>query len=128
MKGVTISRIRSDHDGEFENHNLKTFMKKMIQNMNSLLQGLHEKIGQLKEKNRSPQEMAKTMLKENNLSRYFWEEVVNTASYIMNYVLLRPLTKKPHMSYGMMEKQTSTILRSSIVNVSPSIQSPVAYS
>ena len=34
------------------------------------------------------------MLCESNLPKYFWTEAVNTASYILNYVLIRPILKK----------------------------------
>ena len=41
--------------------------------------------------------MARTMLNENNLPKYFWAGVVNTSCYVLNRVLLRPILKKtPH--------------------------------
>ena len=38
--------------------------------------------------------MSRTMLYENNLLRYFWAEAVNTACYILNRTLIRPILKK----------------------------------
>ena len=38
--------------------------------------------------------MAKTMLNENNLPKYFWAEAVNTSCYVLNRILLRPILKK----------------------------------
>ena len=38
--------------------------------------------------------MARTMLCEENLLRYFWTEVVNTACYILNHVSTKPIIKK----------------------------------
>ena len=38
--------------------------------------------------------MARSMLCENGLPKYFWVEAVNTACYITNWVLIRPLMKK----------------------------------
>ena len=38
--------------------------------------------------------MAKTMLNENNLPKYFWVEVVNISCYVLNRVLLRPILNK----------------------------------
>ena len=38
--------------------------------------------------------MARTMLNENNLPKYFWVEAVNTSCYVLNRVLLRPILKK----------------------------------
>ena len=52
--------------------------------------------GVVERKNRSIQEMAKIMLNENTLPKYFWAETVNTACYILNRVLIRPhLNKTP---------------------------------
>ena len=38
--------------------------------------------------------MSRTMLCEYNLSKFFWAEAVNTACYVQNHVLLRPIIKK----------------------------------
>ena len=45
-------------------------------------------------KNRTLIEIAKTMLCDNNLPKYFWAEAVNTACYISNRVFIRPILKK----------------------------------
>ena len=50
--------------------------------------------GVVEKKNRTNQEMARTMLNENNLPKYFWAEAVNTSCYVLNRVLLRPILKK----------------------------------
>ena len=38
--------------------------------------------------------MARTMLNENNLPKYFWVEAINTSCYVLNRILLRPIIKK----------------------------------
>ena len=38
--------------------------------------------------------MARTMLCENNLPRYFWAKAVNTSCYILNHALIHPILKK----------------------------------
>lgn len=38
--------------------------------------------------------MARTMLCESNLLKYFWTEAINTACYILNCALIRPVLKK----------------------------------
>ena len=48
----------------------------------------------MERKNRTLEEMARTMLCEGNLSKYFWTEAVNTACYILNCVLIRFILKK----------------------------------
>ena len=46
------------------------------------------------------QEMARIMLCESNLSRYFLMEGNNTACYILNHVLIRPILKKISYELG----------------------------
>ncbi|GAV87108.1 hypothetical protein CFOL_v3_30534 [Cephalotus follicularis] len=38
--------------------------------------------------------MARTMLCENSLPKYFWAEVINTACYVLNRITIRPILKK----------------------------------
>ena len=50
--------------------------------------------GVVERKNRTLEEMARTMLYENSLPNYFWAEVVNTAYFIINCAMIRPILKK----------------------------------
>ena len=50
--------------------------------------------GVVKRKNRTLSEMARVMLNQFSLPRYLWAEAVNTACYILNRVLIRPISKK----------------------------------
>ena len=50
--------------------------------------------GVVERKNRTSEEMARTMLIASGLPRNFWAEAVNTACYILNRVLIRPITSK----------------------------------
>ena len=45
-------------------------------------------------KNISLEELARTILSESSLPKYFWADVVSTACYVMNRVLVRPILKK----------------------------------
>ena len=45
-------------------------------------------------KNRSLEELARTMLNENSLPKYSCADAVNTACYVLNKVLIRPILKK----------------------------------
>jgi len=38
--------------------------------------------------------MARTMIHENNLSKHFWAEVVNTTCYVQNRIYIRPILEK----------------------------------
>ena len=50
--------------------------------------------GVVERKNKTLQEMARTMLNENNLPKYFCTETIDISCYVLNRVLLRPILKK----------------------------------
>ena len=53
--------------------------------------------GVVEHKNRSLQNMARTVLNENKLPEYFWAEAVNTSCYVINRVIIRKgLAKTPY--------------------------------
>jgi len=45
-------------------------------------------------KNISLEELARTILNESSLPKYFWTNAVSTTCYIMNRVLIKPIFKK----------------------------------
>ena len=54
----------------------------------------------VEKKNCTLKEMAKTMLCENNLTKYFWRKVINTVCYVINKVSIRSLlSKTPYELY-----------------------------
>jgi len=67
-------------------------------------------------KNRSSEELAKTLLNETNLPKYFWVDTVNTSCYVLNRVLIRPILKKPPMNYLRVESLTFLTLKFLVVN------------
>ena len=89
-KGYGIACIRSDHGREFENHGFETFCNNFgnVHQFSSPRTLQQNRV--VERKNRSIQEMARTMLNENALPKYFWAKAVNTACYILNCVLIRP--------------------------------------
>ena len=108
-KGCQISTLRSDHGREFENHLFTSFCEE-----NGILQTFSsprtpQQNGVAERKNRSLQEMARTMLSESGLSSGFWAEAINTSCYIQNRVFIRPIlnktpyelwkNRKPNISY-----------------------------
>ena len=96
-KGYSISCIRSDHGGEFENHAFENFCNDFGIEHQFSSPRTPQQNGVVERKNRSIQEMARTMLNENSLPKYFWAEAVNTTSYVLNRVLIRPnLNKTPY--------------------------------
>src|SRR3954468_5133787 len=48
----------------------------------------------VKRKNRFLVELARTMLSDANLPKYFWADAVSTACYVGNRVIIRPILKK----------------------------------
>ena len=58
-------------------------------------------------KNRSLEELARTMLIETSLPKYFWADAVNTTSYVLHYVLIRPILKKT--PYELFKRRRTTL-------------------
>ena len=99
-KGLTLVNIRSDHGGEFESHGFESFCNKNGYSHNFSALRTPQQNGVVERKNRTLKEMARTMLCENNLPKYFWGEAINTACYILNRVSIRPLiSKTPYELY-----------------------------
>ena len=93
-KSLKILRIRSDHGGEFENEPFATYCE-----VHGIIHEFSaprtpQQNGVVERKNRSLQEMARTMMHETKLAKYFWAEAVNTACYIQNRIYIRPILNK----------------------------------
>jgi len=108
-KEFKILKVRSDHRGEFENESFEIFCEKhgIIHVFSS--PRTPQQNGAVERKNRTLQEMARTMIHENNLAKHFWAEAVNTSCYVQNKIYIRPLLnktayelfkgRKPNISY-----------------------------
>ena len=70
-KGFTITCIRSDHGREFENLDFEEYCNKHGINHNFSAPRTPQQNGVVESKNRTLQEMSRTMLNENNLPKYF---------------------------------------------------------
>ena len=109
-KGFSIPCIRSDHGREFENVDFEDYCNEHGIDHNFSTPRTLQQNGVVERKNRTLQEMARTILNENNLPKYFWAEVVNTSCYVLNRVLLRPiLMKTPYMSFRKTRNPTLAI-------------------
>ena len=96
-KGYSITSIRSDHGGEFDNDALELFCDEHGFNHNFSAPRTPQQNGVVERKNRTIQEMARSMLNEISLPKYFWAEAVNTSCYILNRVFIRPnMNKTPY--------------------------------
>jgi len=93
-KEMKILKVRSDHGGEFENEPFESFSEKhgIIHEFSS--PRTPQQNGVVERKNRTLQEMVRTMIHENNLAKHLWAEAVNTTSYIQNRIYIRPILEK----------------------------------
>jgi len=78
-----IGSIRSDHGGEFQNEKFSKFCEKTGILHNFSAPRTPQQNGVVERKNRSLEELARTMLSESSLPKYFWTDVVNTSCYVM---------------------------------------------
>ena len=108
-KESNIISVRSDHGGEFENLSFKTFFDNKGISHNFSCARTPQQNGVVERKNRTLQEMARTMINESNVEKYFWAEAINTSCYIVNRVSFRKIlnktpyelwkNRKPNISY-----------------------------
>ncbi|KAL4025857.1 hypothetical protein IC575_014263 [Cucumis melo] len=89
QKGFFISKIRSDHGGEFDNVVFKAFCEENGFSHDFSSPRTPQQNGVAERKNRTLQEFARLMLNEYGLPKYFWVKAVNTACYVLNRVLVR---------------------------------------
>jgi len=93
-KNCIIVVIKTDHGGEFQNERFEKFCEKFgIQhNFSALRTPQQNEV--VERKNRVLEEIARTLLNETNLPKYFWADAVNTVCYVLNKVLIRHILKK----------------------------------
>ncbi len=96
-KGCNIVFVRSDRGREFDNKDVELFCDENGFEHNFSAPRTPQQNGVVERKNRSLQEMARTMLNEHNLPEYFWAEAVNTSCYVINRTIVRKgLDKTPY--------------------------------
>ena len=94
QKGLSIVCVRSDHGGEFENAVFQEFCENNGYTHNFSSPRTPQQNGVVERKNRTLQEMARTMIQDYDLPLYFWAEATLTSCYIINRVSIRPIIKK----------------------------------
>ena len=70
-RGYVISHIKSDHGGEFKNHDFENFRNKFSIEHQFSSPRILQQNGVIEKNNRYIQEMARTMSNENALPKYF---------------------------------------------------------
>ena len=93
-KKSAILKIRSDHGGEFENSLFENFCSLNGYFHNFSAPRTPQQNGVVERKNRTLQEMARTMIHDYSLPRSFWAEAIHASCYIINRVTIRPMLKR----------------------------------
>ncbi|KAJ1700212.1 hypothetical protein LUZ63_008724 [Rhynchospora breviuscula] len=93
-KGLKISRIRSDHGREFENAKFDELCIEKGYKQEFSAPRTPQQNGVVERKNRTLQELARTMLHEFVVPKFLWAEAVNTACHVINRVCIRSKLKK----------------------------------
>ncbi|GJY88087.1 retrovirus-related pol polyprotein from transposon TNT 1-94 [Tanacetum coccineum] len=94
-RGCTIVSIRTDHGKEFDNE----VQSGEFCNANGITHNFSaprtpQSNGVVERKNRTLQEMSRTMLNEQSLPQKFWCNAVDTSTYILNRILIRAILGK----------------------------------
>src|SRR3954466_13988762 len=85
-KEFKIIKVRSDHGDEFENRFFEIYFKENGTSHDFSFPRTPQQNGVVERKNRTLQEMARTMINETNMAKHFWAEAINTACYIQNRI------------------------------------------
>nr|GFA50492.1 retrovirus-related Pol polyprotein from transposon TNT 1-94 [Tanacetum cinerariifolium] len=95
--GCTIVSIRIDHGREFDNEvQFEEFCNANGITHNFSAPRTPQPNGMVERKNRTLQEMSRTMLNEQSLPQEFWCNAVDTSTYILNRILIRAILGKTH--------------------------------
>ncbi|GJW35946.1 retrovirus-related pol polyprotein from transposon TNT 1-94 [Tanacetum coccineum] len=98
QKGCPVISIRTDHGREFDNEiQFGTFCDANGITHNFSASHTPQSNGVVERKNRTLQEMTRTMLNEQSIPQKFWCNAVDTSTYILNRILIRHfLGKTPY--------------------------------
>ncbi|GKA88885.1 retrovirus-related pol polyprotein from transposon TNT 1-94 [Tanacetum coccineum] len=93
--GCTIVSIRTDHGREFDNEvQFKEFCNANGITHNFSAPRTPQSNDVVERKNRTLQEMSRTMLNEQSLPQKFWCNALDTSTYILNRILIRAILGK----------------------------------
>ena len=104
---MKLGAIRSDHGTEFENSLFKAFCEEHGISHNFSAPRTPQQNGVVERKNRTLEEMGRTLLISSKLPREFWNEAIRTSCYILNRALIRPLLNKT--SYELFRNRTPNV-------------------
>ncbi|GJQ93414.1 retrovirus-related pol polyprotein from transposon TNT 1-94 [Tanacetum coccineum] len=93
--GSSIIAIRTDHGREFDNEvQFGAYCDALGITHNFSAPRTPQSNGVVERKNRTLQEMSRTMLNEQSIPQKFWCNAVDTSTYILNRILIRPILAK----------------------------------
>ena len=92
--GHSLVSLRSDHGTEFENASFTKFCNEHGVDQNFLAPRTPQQNGVVERKNRTLEDMTRTMLIASGLPKNFWAEALNTSCYIINRCMIRPILNK----------------------------------
>ena len=79
---LRIVKVRSDHGGEFENKNFENIFDENGISYDFSYHRTPQQNGVVERKNKTLQEMVRTMINETNIANNFWAKAINTTCYI----------------------------------------------
>ena len=92
--GKQLKAIRSNHGTEFENSKFAQYCDYHGVDHNFSAPRTPQQNGVVERKNRTLQEMTRTMMITSKIANQFWAEAINTACYTINRCMTRPLLEK----------------------------------
>ena len=94
--GRTPKTLRTDRGGEYMSGSVQEYLKKEGIEFQCTVGYSPQQNGIAERKNRSLVEVARTMLNDSNLSKWWWAEAVNTANHIQNRVISQATNSIPY--------------------------------
>jgi len=92
--GHSLVCLRSDHRTEFENSSFIDYCNEHGVEHNVLAPRTPQQNEVVERKNRTLEDMIRTMLTASGIARNFWAEALNTSCYIINRCMIRPILNK----------------------------------
>lgn len=86
--------MQSNHGGEFQNESYEGFCDENGISHDFPTPRTPQQNGVVERKNRSLEELARTILNETNFPKYFWADTISTTCYVSNCILVRYILKK----------------------------------
>jgi hypothetical protein len=92
--GKRLKAVRSDRGGEFMSRDFKEFYDEHGINREYTIPRTPQQNGVVERKNRTVQEMARSMMNEKNIGQTYWVEAIHTIVHVLNKSHLRPQSDK----------------------------------